>query len=78
MSGRHHRRRHRHHNGGTFRQVWAWPVALGVLTVFGLLSALLGEHGVWWVLSWVTLAAPLVVIVASLLRARRAAAVGRT
>jgi hypothetical protein len=39
--------------------VWRWPVVLAVLTVTGLLSALLGQQGVWWVLSWVTLATPL-------------------
>ena len=43
--------------------VWRWPLVLAVLTLFGLLSALLGEGGVWWVLSWLALAAPLLVIV---------------
>jgi hypothetical protein len=40
---------------------WGWPVALAGLTVFGLLSALLGEGGLWWALSWTALATPLLV-----------------
>ena len=42
-------------------QIWRWPAALAVLMVFGLLSALLGQGGIWWVLSWVALAVPLAV-----------------
>jgi len=44
-------------------QIWLWPAAIALLTVFGLLSALLGQSAVWWVLSWTTLAVPLAVIV---------------
>ena len=40
--------------------VWRWPLVLAGLTLFGLLSALLGEGGVWWALSWAALAVPLV------------------
>ncbi len=43
--------------------VWRWPVILAALSVFGLLSALLGQGGIWWFLSWVALATPLAVIV---------------
>lgn len=43
--------------------VWGWPIGLAMLTTFGLLSALLGQGGVWWLLSWTALAVPLVVIV---------------
>jgi hypothetical protein len=43
--------------------VWRWPLVLAGLTLFGLLSALLGEGGVWWVLSWIALAVPLLAIV---------------
>ncbi|CAI9120373.1 hypothetical protein [Brytella acorum] len=53
--------------------VWPWPMALGLLTVFGLLSALLGQHGVWLALSWITLSVPLVVTLACLIRAWRRA-----
>ncbi len=49
-------------------RIWRWPLVLAVLTIFGLLSALLGQGGVWWILSWITLAAPLAVIVACSLR----------
>ncbi|TCM20396.1 hypothetical protein EDF56_10256 [Novosphingobium sp. PhB165] len=43
------------------REQWGWPVALAGLTLFGLLSALLGEGGLWWALSWTALATPLLV-----------------
>jgi hypothetical protein len=42
--------------------VWRWPIGLAVLTLFGLIAALLGEGGLWWILSWLALAAPLVVM----------------
>lgn len=42
--------------------VWRWPMALAALSVFGLLSALLGQEGVWWVLSWIALVIPVGVI----------------
>ncbi|MDQ2150030.1 hypothetical protein RBI22_15015 [Alcaligenaceae bacterium C4P045] len=42
--------------------VWGAPIVLGVLSVLGLLSALLGT-GVWHWGSWLMLAIPIVVIV---------------
>jgi hypothetical protein len=44
----------------TFGRVWAVPLALGALTTFGLLAALLGT-GVWHVLAWTALVVPVVV-----------------
>lgn len=49
--------------------VWPWPIALGLLTTFGLLSALLGQHGIWLLLSWAALSIPLIVTVVCLIRA---------
>lgn len=49
--------------------VWPWPIALGLLTIFGLLSALLGQHGIWLALSWAALSIPLIVTVACLFKA---------
>ena len=46
----------------TFRPQLSWPIALALLTAFGLLSALIGDGGIWWWLSWAALAAPLIVI----------------
>ncbi len=43
-------------------KLWRWPLALAALTVFGLLCALLGQGGIWWLLSWIALALPLIVI----------------
>jgi dolichyl-phosphate-mannose--protein O-mannosyl transferase len=45
-----------------FSRIWRWPVALAGLTLFGLLSALLGQSSIWWALSWIALSIPLVVI----------------
>lgn len=42
--------------------VWAWPIALGVLSTVGLLAALLGTGWLHWV-SWICLAVPVLVIV---------------
>ena len=52
-------------------KVWGWPIALAVFSIFGLLSALLGQGGVWWLLSWITLALPLAVAFFHLYRAPR-------
>ena len=54
-----------------FSQIWRWPIVLAVLMAFGLLSALLGQGGVWWVLSWIALAVPLLVIAAAWQKRRR-------
>ena len=43
-------------------RLWGWPLALATLTVLGLLSALLGQGGIWWILSWIALAIPLATI----------------
>lgn len=45
-----------------FKKVWAIPTVLAVITLFGLLSALLGT-GIWYILSWITLTIPLVIMV---------------
>ncbi|MFT3815801.1 MAG: hypothetical protein QM740_20955 [Acidovorax sp.] len=42
------------------QRVWKIPIALAVLTVFGLLAALMGT-GVWHALAWIALAIPIVV-----------------
>jgi hypothetical protein len=51
--------------------VWRWPLVLAAATMLGLLSALLGEGGAWWALSWIALSTPLAVIAVCLVRARR-------
>lgn len=38
---------------------WRWPIALAVLTTLGLVTALLGEGGIWWPASWIALGVPL-------------------
>lgn len=50
-----------------FRRIWAWPVALGVLTASGLASALVSDYwgDVW---SWVGLGVPVAVMSALALK----------
>jgi hypothetical protein len=52
-------------------RVWRWPLVLGVLTVCGLVSALLGEGGMWWIFCWIALSAPLAIIAVCVARAKR-------
>lgn len=42
-------------------KIWATPLLLAVLTLFGLLSALLGT-GYWYALAWLALITPIIVI----------------
>ncbi|WP_438858950.1 hypothetical protein [Achromobacter spanius] len=51
----------RQSKGRGFMFVWGAPTLLGVLSVFGLLAALLGT-GAWHWASWITLTILLVVI----------------
>lgn len=46
----------------TFKKVWGMPLLLAILTLFGLLAALLGT-GVWYGLAWLALLVPLAIIV---------------
>jgi len=57
---------------GSFTQIWRWPTVLALLIVFGLLSALLGGGGPWWLLSWIALSMPLAVILICIRRRRLA------
>lgn len=50
--------------------IWRWPTLLAALSIFGLLSALLGQTGVWLPLSWGALAIPLVVAAICIIRRR--------
>ncbi|MDR5813488.1 hypothetical protein QCE62_07790 [Caballeronia sp. LZ033] len=43
------------------RKIWTIPLLLAALTLFGLLSALLGT-GVWHALAWLALAVPVAVV----------------
>lgn len=47
--------------GGHFRRLWGWPIALGLLTAIGLVSALFSEGGPGDVLAWVALGIPVAV-----------------
>ncbi|MHC2565645.1 MULTISPECIES: hypothetical protein [Bradyrhizobium] len=42
------------------RALWMIPALLALVTLLGLLAALIGEGGIWWPLSWATLAVPCV------------------
>ena len=54
----------------TTGQIFLVPAVLAVLSGGGLVFALM-EDGVWDVLSWVTLAVPIVVLAVCLARSRR-------
>jgi hypothetical protein len=43
---------------GRFMALWGMPILLGILTIIGLISALLGD-GIWDTVSAVALGAPL-------------------
>ncbi|MEO5955751.1 MAG: hypothetical protein ABIR36_08710 [Nitrospiraceae bacterium] len=51
----------------TARQIWGLPIALGLVSAVGLLAALLGD-GIWDVVSWSSLAAPVIAVVWHLAR----------
>lgn len=44
-----------------FWHIWIIPLLLGIVSLFGLIAALVGDD-LWDVLSWLTLAIPLLVI----------------
>ncbi|MET3459289.1 hypothetical protein [Variovorax atrisoli] len=50
-----------HHHG--FWHMWGWPVVLGVLTTFGLISALFSDGGLGDILAWIALGIPCVVCI---------------
>ena len=52
------------------RSLWAYPIALGVLSVVGLLAALIGD-GMWDWVSWVGLGLPTLVCIVFSLGGRR-------
>ena len=54
----------------SLRQVFAAPLALAILSTVGLISALVGDD-IWDVLSWLTLAVPVAVILWYWMRRRR-------
>ncbi len=45
-----------------FRKVYGPAIAISVITIYGLFSALLG-NGIWDELSWIALAIPLAIVV---------------
>ena len=45
-----------------FLHVFGMPIIVAIVSVFGLVSALLGT-GIWDALSWITLAVPTLVII---------------
>ena len=56
----------------TLAQIFAAPAIIGVLSVVGLLSALIGD-GVWDGLSWLMLVIPILLYAGFLARGRRRA-----
>ena len=50
-----------------FLKIWSIPIILGLLTIAGLLTALIGAE-VWHFVSWALLAIPLIVMIKFLLK----------
>ena len=50
--------------------IWRWPALFAVLSVFGLLAALIGQTGIWLPLSWGGLTIPLAVAAICIVRSR--------
>jgi hypothetical protein len=53
-----------------FKQIWHMPFYLGIITLFGLLSALLGT-GIWYPVAWAAMVLPLAVIIYHLNRQKK-------
>ena len=51
----------KHTHPGHFRRLWGWPIALGLLTCIGLVSALFSDCGLGDALAWLTLGIPVAV-----------------
>ncbi|WPH21600.1 hypothetical protein [Variovorax paradoxus] len=45
----------------SFWHMWGWPIVLGVLTTFGLISALFSDGGLGDMLAWFALGIPVAV-----------------
>lgn len=56
--------------GATLRTVYRIPLVLSIITIVGLLSALLGD-GIWDALSWVLLAIPMFLLSFFLVRSKK-------
>ncbi|MCS4304232.1 hypothetical protein [Chryseobacterium sp. BIGb0232] len=46
----------------SFLKLWGTPILLALLSMFGLIAALLGD-GLWDILGWLTLSIPLFLII---------------
>jgi len=44
----------------SFRQIWGFPIGIGIMTTIGLVSSLVGT-GIWHWISWIALALPIVI-----------------
>jgi hypothetical protein len=54
-----------------FSRIWGAPSLLAVTTMFGLLSALLGDRWIWKAIAWLLLLLPVIVAAWFSLRRRR-------
>ena len=59
------------------RQIWGAPVAIGLVSLIGLVAALLAD-GLGDVVSWIALAVPVIVCVRALWLPTRQEAIGST
>lgn len=52
----------KNHKGNTFLQLWGAPILLTILTLFGLIAALVGT-GIWHGLAWLALTVPVAICI---------------
>ncbi|MGB3063809.1 hypothetical protein ACR78Z_02395 [Sphingobacterium thalpophilum] len=45
-----------------FWRLWGIPILLAILSLFGLIAALLGD-GLWDLLGWIALSVPLILVI---------------
>ncbi len=61
MSASSHAQRAARRRRAEFRTMWAWPIAMGLLSALGLVTALVSDGWGDW-LSWIALGIPVVVM----------------
>jgi hypothetical protein len=50
-------------NSSQFKKVWSIPILLFMLSMFGLITALVGYHILWDISSWILLSIPIYLII---------------
>jgi len=57
-------------NNNLFFKVWGMPVFLGIITIAGLLLAIMGT-GIWHFFSWIALLVPVYLVIKKVIKCVR-------